>query len=63
MLTRYPCALPPVCVRTHKNDHVQMLNKDPGVHVRVVDYRNMKTQHALVGLGNAALSAAVALPR
>ena len=52
MLT-HQCAQPPVCIRMNKNDHVHMLNM---LNIE-------KTQHALEGLGSAALAAAVAFPR
>ena len=61
MLTRQ-CAQPPcVYIHTHKNDHVRMLKI-----LSMVEFgglrKHEKTQHALVGLGRAALAADVALP-
>ena len=51
-----------VCPRTHKNVHgrtlkiLQSMSESGGLR------KHEKTQHALVGLGSAALAAAIALP-
>ena len=53
----------PGCIRTHKNDHVRM----PKIQWSMSEFGGLrntqKNKHALVGLGSAALTAAVAVPR
>ena len=58
-LTRYRCAQPPSCIRTHKNDHIctlkilQSMSEFGGLR------KHERNQHLLVGLGSAALAAAL----
>ena len=64
VLIRYRCACPTtVCIHMHKNDHVGMLK----ILWSMSEFGGLRkqedTQHALVGLGRAALAAAVALSR
>ena len=53
----------PVCIRTHKNDHVRTIK----ILLSMSDFgelrKHEKTHPALVGLGSAVLAADVALPR
>ena len=53
----------PVCIRTHNNDHIRTLKIPQSMSEFDGLRKHKKTQHALVGLGSAALTAAVALPR
>ena len=50
-----------MCIRTHKNDHVRMLKILQSMSEFDGLRKHEKTHHALIGLGSAALVAAVAL--
>ena len=57
------CPIPRVCIRTHENNHVRTLKILLSMSELGGLLKHEETQHALVGLGIAALAAAVALPR
>ena len=65
VLTRCPCPqpLPRVYIRTHKHDHGRMLEILQSMSEFGGLRKHKKTQHALAGLGSAALAADVVLPR